>query len=332
MKILKIILIITGIIIILILGGISYLKFALPNIPVKDISVNSTSVRVAHGEYLANHVMVCMDCHSVRDWSYFSGPITSGTLGAGGDKFSREMGFPGNFYAPNITPYHLKSWSDGELYRAIVSGIDRDGDPLFPVMPYHSYGKADKEDIYSIIAYIRSLDPIKKDVPESEADFPMSLIMHMIPQEAEHHVQPPSSDKIAYGKYLTTIAACADCHTPFDQGQPVADMKFAGGMEYQLPFGTLRAPNITPDVATGIGSWTEDVWLNRFHSYDSIHKLERKNGLEEYNSLMPWNMYAGMETEDLKAIFAYLQSLKPIKHEVEKVTYRNADQQAMGSH
>ena len=322
MKILKIILIIVGIIIILILAGISYVKYGLPNIPVKDISVNATPERVERGEYLANHVMVCIDCHSVRNWDYFSGPITPGTFGAGGDEFTREMGFPGNFYAPNITPYNLKSWSDGELYRAIVSGVNKEGKPIFPLMPYHSYGKADKEDIYSVITYIRSLKPIKKDVPESEADFPMSMIMNMIPTEPAHQEKPDPADQLAYGKYLATVSACADCHTPFEKGQPVTEMIYAGGREFELPFGTLRTPNITPDMATGIGSWTEAVWLKRFEIYDSIHKLDRTNGLMEYNSLMPWNMYAGMKEEDLKAIYAYLKSLKPISNKVEKVTHR----------
>lgn len=320
MKALKVVLIILGIILILILGATGYIRFFKPNIPVKDINVTTTPDRVEHGEYLANHVMVCMDCHSVRDWSYFSGPITPGTFGAGGDKFPREMGFPGDFYSPNLTPHHLKDWSDGEIYRAIASGVGKDGKPLFPLMPYLSYGKADIDDIYSVISYLRTLDPIKNDVPDSEVDFPMSLIMHMIPQEPKHQTRPPESDKVAYGKYLATIAACADCHTPFDQGQPVAGMMYAGGREFTLPFGILRAPNITPDIATGIGSWTEEVWMNRFHSYDSIHKLERKKGLTEYNSLMPWNMYAGMKEEDLKAIYAYLKSLDPVHHEFEKIT------------
>ena len=332
MKVLKVILIIVAIIAIILFAAVAYIKYFKPSIPVKDISVSNTTARVEHGEYLANHVMVCMDCHSERDWSYFSGPITPGTFGAGGDEFTREMGFPGHFYAPNITPYHMNEWSDGEIYRAIVSGVDKGGDPLFPVMPYLSYGKAEKEDIYSVIAYIRTLDPIEKEVPDSEVDFPMSLIMHMIPQEPQHKKRPQESDKVAYGKYLATIAACADCHTPFDKGQPIVDMMYAGGRAFELPFGILRAPNITPDMATGIGSWTEAVWLNRFHSYDSIHKLERKKGMTEYNSLMPWNMYAGMSREDLKAIYAYLKSLDPVYHEVEKITYRDKDKQAMGNH
>jgi len=317
----KIILWIIGIFLVIVIVGLGYLKFFMPNIDVKEISVEITPERVARGEYLANHVMVCMDCHSVRDWSLYSGPITVGTLGAGGDEFTKEMGFPGDFYAPNITPYHLSDWTDGEIYRAITAGVDRDGNPLFPIMPYHSYGKADTDDIYSVIAYIRSLKSIKKDVKDSEPDFPFSLIMHMIPQEAQPGKIPSKSNLVEYGEYLTTVAACADCHTPFEEGQPVEGMRFAGGMEFELPFGTLRAPNITPDNATGIGNWTREVFVNRFQSYDSVHKLEKVNGLNEFNTLMPWNMYGGMKAYDLEAIYAYLKSLEPIEHKVEKVSY-----------
>lgn len=322
MKAIKIILWIIGILVVAIFVGVGYIRFFMPNIEADELTVEITPERLERGEYLANHVMVCMDCHSVRDWSLYSGPITAGTLGAGGDEFTREMGFPGDFYAPNVTPYHLRDWSDGEIYRAITSGIDREGNPLFPVMPYHAYGRADKEDVYSVIAYIRNLEPVEKDVPESDPDFPFSLIMRMIPQEANHQVRPPETNTVEYGKYLATVAACADCHTPFEKGQLVRDMMYAGGREFELPFGTLRAPNITPHMATGIGAWTENVFVNRFQSYDSIHKLDRVNGPMEYNTLMPWNMYGSMKEEDLKAIYAYLRSLEPIEHEVEKVTYR----------
>jgi mono/diheme cytochrome c family protein len=322
MKILKIILIIIGIVVILVLGVVGYVSFFLPNIAVKDIRVEITPERVERGEYLANHVMVCMDCHSRRDWSLFSGPISAGTLGAGSDGFTPEMGFPGTFYAPNITPANLTSWSDGEVYRAITSGVNRDGDPLFPVMPYHSYGHADQEDIYAVIAYLRTLKPIENEVPPSNPDFPMSIIMHLMPAEAQLVQRPRKEYLVAYGNYLATISACADCHTPFEKGQPVEGMHYAGGREFAMSWGTLHTPNLTPDKATGIGAWTELVWLNRFAAYDSIHKLPLVTASEQFNTLMPWHMYAQMSTDDLKAIYAYLQSLPPITNEVEKVTYR----------
>jgi hypothetical protein len=96
---------------------------------------------------------------------------------------------------------------------------------------------------------------------------------------------------------------------------------FAGGREFDMSFGTLRGPNLTPDRSTGIGSWTEEVFVKRFQSYDSTHKLERVNGTQMFNTLMPWNMYGQMKEEDLKAIYAYLRSLDPVVHKVEKVTF-----------
>ncbi len=324
-KAVKILFWIIGILVIVVFLGIGYLKYFLPNIEVKEIEVEITPERVLRGEYLANHVMVCMDCHSVRDWSLYSGPITQGSYGAGGDEFTKEMGFPGNFYASNITPFHLSEWTDGEIYRAVTSGVNKNGDPLFPIMPYHSYGKADTEDIYSVIAYIRSLQPIIKEVPESEPDFPFSMIMHMIPREAQPGKIPSKSDKEKYGEYLATVAACADCHTPFEKGRPVEGMQFAGGREFELPFYTIRAPNITPDKATGIGSWTKYVFVKRFQSYDSIHELAKVDFPKEFNTLMPWNMYGGMKQDDLEAIYTYLRSLDPIDNGVETVTYRNPE-------
>jgi len=322
MKVFKIIAWIAGGIVIIFVGIIAYVKFFLPNIPVKELSVEVTPERVERGAYLANHVMVCMDCHSTRDWSKYSGPLQPGTLGKGGETFDQKMGLPGKFISPNITPYKLKNWTDGEIYRAITSGVNKAGDPLFPLMPYHAYGKADNEDIYSVIAYLRQLEPVVNDVPRSQPDFPMGIIMNLMPAENSPSPIPSKDDRLAYGKYLTTVAACADCHTPLEKGKPVEALTLAGGREFEMPFGTLRAPNITSDQATGIGSWTQEVFVNRFKSYDSIEKLDSISGPDQFNTIMPWNMYAGMSNEDLQAIYAYLKSLQPISHEVEKVSYK----------
>ena len=93
----------------------------LPNIKVKELKVEVTNERVKKGEYLANNVMVCIDCHSLRDWSKYSGPIVPGTEWMGGEFFDQEQGLPGKYFATNITPYTLESWSDGEIYRAITA-------------------------------------------------------------------------------------------------------------------------------------------------------------------------------------------------------------------
>jgi hypothetical protein len=82
-----------------------------------------------------------------------------------------------------------------------------------PLVPYANYGKMDKEDVYDIIAYIRSLPEIKNDNKQSTADFPMSVIINTIPSKAQLVTKPSPSDSVAYGGYLVNVASCGDCHT-----------------------------------------------------------------------------------------------------------------------
>lgn len=173
-----------GVIVIAVAGTWIYITQFLPNIgKPTDITIQPSPERIERGRYLANNVAVCMDCHSSRDWSQFAGPL-SGNPGGGGEKFGREMDFPGNIYARNITPFNLSSWTDGELFRAITTGVNKDGEALFPVMPYLHYGQMAEEDIYSIIAYIRTLDPINSQIPKRELDFPVNLLVNTMPQKA----------------------------------------------------------------------------------------------------------------------------------------------------
>lgn len=312
----KIILIILIIIVVCVAIGASYLKFALPNVgAAPEISIDQTPERIQRGEYLANHVTVCMDCHSTRDWSLYSAPVVSGTLGKGGEYFGPEMGFPGRFYSRNITPAKLGNWTDGEIFRVITTGVDRNGKALFPVMPYSYYGKMDKEDIYDIIAYIRTIPPIDNEILDSKADFPMNFIMNTIPRKAALVEKPASSDSIKYGAYLANAAACMECHTQVEKGQVIPSLAYSGGREFVMPAGTVRSANITPDMETGIGIWTEDAFVQRFKLYADEDHLQKVSP-DQLNTIMPWAMYAGMDSTDLKAIYTYLKTLKPIKNEV----------------
>lgn len=325
MKVLKILGIIILIIAIIIAAVIGYVKIALPGIPVdENIKVEITPERVERGEYLANHMMACMDCHSTRDWSKFSGPLVPGTLGKGGELFDETMGLPGKFISPNITPYNLKDWSDGEIFRAITAGVKKDGTPIFPIMPYHSYGKANKEDIYSVIAYLRQLKSIDFENGNSEPNFPMGIIMHLMPAEPTFSKIPPKSQKVEYGKYVTTISGCADCHTPLEKGQPVMEKAFAGGREFEMPFGTLTSPNITPDKNTGIGNWSKEMFIARFKNYDLSHYNPPKVDMKkDFQTIMPWTMYAEMDTTDLEAIYEYLMSKSPIDNQITRIKMNN---------
>lgn len=321
-KAIRIALIVVLVVIGLIGSAITYILMARPKVAAApSFRVQATPEVLERGKYLANHVAVCTDCHSTRDWSKYAGPLVPGTEGKGGERFNEDLGFPGTFYARNITPHNLSKWSDGEIYRLITTGVTRDGEPIFPVMPYKAYSHMDPDDIKAIIAYIRTLKPIANEVPDSKANFPMNLIMRTMPEDVTTPGKRPSpSDKVAYGKYITTISACGDCHTPMEKGTPLPGMHMAGGFEFRLPAGTVRSSNITPHPANGIGNWTEEQFVQRFKMYLRPEVQNRPVGKTEMNTVMPWSMYAGMTEEDLKAIFAYLRTLQPNANKVEKFT------------
>ena len=318
-RITKIVLGVVGALIAFIGLGLTYVKVALPNVgPAPSLTVQATAAQIEHGRYLANSVASCMDCHSTRDISKLAGPMVPGTAGKGGEKFSREMGFPGNYYASNLTPTHLGNWTDGEIYRAITTGVSRDGHALFPVMPYLNYAQMDPADIKDIIAYLRTLQPIPNTILDAEPDFPMNFIINTIPAQGEAGKRPDSTDQIAYGKYVTTFAACADCHTPVDsQGKALPGMDMAGGRAFPIPAGTVRSMNITPD-SSGIGSWTKTAFVSRFRAYAGVNQPTVQP--DEFNTLMPWTMYAQMSDKDLGAIYDYLRTLKPVKNSVVRFT------------
>lgn len=300
--------------------ALAYVKLALPNVgPAPEMSIKATSAQIEHGKYLAHHVAACVDCHSTRDFTKLTAPLVDGTEGKGGEKFTPEQGFPGTFYSRNLTPVNLGGWTDGEIYRAITTGVSRDGRALFPVMPYQNYGRMDPSDIKDIIAYLRSLKPIPNEIPVPEPAFPMNLIINTIPAKQEPGHRPDTTDRVTYGQYLTTFAACNECHTPVNgQGQHLPGLAMAGGREFPMPTGMVRSMNLTPDKATGIGNWTKAAFIARFKAYKDTNQPIVQEG--EFNTLMPWTMYADMSEQDLGAIYDYLASLEPVPHKVERFT------------
>lgn len=316
---LKVVGVLLAVLVLVAIGGMVYITKALPNIAAPaDMKVEMTPQQIERGAYLANHVSVCMDCHSTRDWSKVSGPLVPGTLGKGGEHFGPEMGFPGDFYARNLTPFHLKDWTDGEIYRAITSGVSKDGHPFFPVMPYGHYGKMATEDVKAIIAYLRTLPPVESQQPASEAEFPMSIILHTIPTGAKPMPLPDANDP-RYGEYLTNAAACMECHTKQEKGK-VTGQPFAGGFEFKFPNGGIvRSANITPDEKTGIGAWDKATFIRTFKQFadSSYVPLPADPTGEKYQTTMPWTMYGGMSEHDLGAIYDYLHAQPAVVNEVE---------------
>ncbi len=301
---------------------LTYVKAALPNVgKAEDLKIEYTPERIARGKYLATSVTVCMDCHSKRDWSLFSGPLVPGTLGQGGERFDQTLGLPGLFVSKNITPHGLNRYTDGELLRVITTGVNKEGQAMFPLMPYPYYGRMDREDIFSIIAYLRTLSPIENAVEPSRPDFPMNFIINTIPKPSIPQKRPEKSDQIAYGAYMINASGCVECHTKVEKGRIIPELSFSGGREFAFADGSMvRSSNITPDVESGIGKWTEEMFIQKFKVFSDSSYVPEKVKPGEFNSWMPWVMYSGMDREDLAAIFHYLKSVKPISNKVEKFT------------
>jgi mono/diheme cytochrome c family protein len=278
---------------------------------------DSAKLLVERGEYIATKVAVCMDCHSKRDTVHFSLPVIPGTEGGGaGFPFTKAEAVPGEVWAPNITPYALKNATDEEIIRTLTTGVNKKGDTLFPIMPYHSYSKMAKEDLRAVVAYLRTLKPIESTVPPRKFFIPAAMFGPLPATNVEENKIPDPADKVKYGQYMITMAACAECHTPMGPQGPDFSKVFSGGFVFDNPVLKVAVANITPDSATGIGAWSEEVFVNKFKTNASEQMLSTKPGRK--NSIMPWSMYGKMKEEDLRAIYAYLRTVKPISNKVEK--------------
>ena len=278
----------------------------------------TTPARLTRGEYLVNVVTNCMGCHSEHDWTAHDAPPVPGTLGSGQD-MTVLKGFPGQVYAPNLTPdpTGAGNWTDDQLGRAIREGVGHDGRALFPFMPYPDFRWLSDEDLASIIVYLRSLPPVRKQRPPTELIFPVNYLIRSVPQPLDAPVpEPDLSTPEKRGRYLVTIAACTDCHTPRDaHGQPLPNMDFSGGLILDGPWGRVASTNITPDPS-GIPYYDVAMFTEAIRTgYVKARKL---------NQIMPWHAYRGMTDEDIASVFAYIKTLKPVRHHVdntEPLTY-----------
>ncbi|MFT3713558.1 MAG: hypothetical protein QM817_38365 [Archangium sp.] len=288
------------------------------NIPLPEVRSGGD---VERGRYLAENVGVCMSCHTPRDFSFFSGLPIRERLGEGADVGMVFGYWPPRvtMWAPNLTPTHLAEWTDAEIQRAFVSGLGRDGHSLMLAMPYDQYNALTVDDARAIIAYLRSLAPLKSEIPARKLPFPVEpFIVNIMPIEPHLVDRVPESNE-SKGKYLATVAGCLWCHSPMTKfDQVVKGKEWAGGHEFPRPRagaelaslvrgpGVIRTPNISMDARTGIGAWTKDVFIARFRgtNREALEKL--KPAENEMNTVMPWAAYAGMTEEDLGAIWDYL--------------------------
>jgi mono/diheme cytochrome c family protein len=201
------------------------------------------------------------------------------------------------------------AWTDDQLARAIREGIGHDGRALFPLMPYHNLRHMSDEDLAALIVYIRSLPPVRNPLPKTEIIFPVKYLIRNVPQPITEPVSSPDrSDRLKWGEYLVTIASCNECHTPQERGAPKPGLDYGGGFTLGGPWGSAASSNITPD-ATGIGYYDEALFIQLMRTgYVKARKL---------NSIMPFGEFGGLTDDDLKAMFAHVRTLKPVKHRVD---------------
>ena len=282
-----------------------------------------TPERLERGRYLVNGVVLCFDCHSqaikdFKDLKPGEAPVFT-KLGSGRVFFEDAKM---RLVVPNITPdveTGAGSWTDDQLARAILEGIGHDGRTLFPLMPYEDFRSLNDEDLASIIVYIRSLEPVRNPLPKSKIPFPVSRLINTAPQPVKGPVAEEAGYPVGRGRYLATVGHCAHCHTPKDKyGKPLPGMDFAGG--YEIMPG-IRTANITPDPS-GISYYDEKLFIKTMRTGHV--------GARPLNAPMPWWFFKNMTDDDLKAIFDYLRTVKPVHHRIDNSETVAAGQQVAG--
>ena len=152
----------------------SYMVARKPAIaPPSNIKVAMTPERIARGKYIFE-LSDCDGCHSGRDFTRFGGPVIADQRGAGrgvsegdGTAGARSLRATSRWIARRASAH----WTDGEKIRAIREGISRDGKTLFPMMPYTRFRKMSDEDVYSLVAFLNTLPPVKHNVAAERGGF-----------------------------------------------------------------------------------------------------------------------------------------------------------------
>jgi mono/diheme cytochrome c family protein len=210
--------------------------------------------------------------------------------------------------APNITQDKetgIGSYTDAELKQVMRKGIKKNGVPVAMIMPSGFYEIMTDRDLDAVIAYLRTVKPIKNTVAEPVYKIPQG---HPVPPGGDKpFTDAMMSDTVKKGFYLATIAHCMECHTPMGQrGREFATKLGAGGFEFPGPWGVSVARNITSSKTKGVGAWTDDE-IKR-----AITGGTSKDG-SKLKPPMGYHYYATVTPDDLDAIVAYLRTVPAVE-------------------
>ena len=287
-----------------VIGVPAYFYGAYPKMrPAPQLTAPATPEAIERGRYLAEALTGCIACHSPVDESK-PGDFPQPGLEYAGRVFPPEA-FPGTIVARNLTPdpeTGIGQWTDGEIVRAIREGVSRDGRPLFPLMNYPGYRDLSDSDVLAVVAYLRTLKPVKRDNGRTALDFPVGMMIRTVPQPLE---QPPAglpAAGIERGRAMMKVLLCGECHTPRDgRGNPLPDRELAGGGEFPGPWGVVYASNITSHPAAGIGTYSNDDLKRVFR--------EGRNRAGRELWVMPWSVTRNLTEPDLDALIAALREV-----------------------
>jgi mono/diheme cytochrome c family protein len=254
---------------------------------------------LARGTYLMDSIVACGNCHVQRDKGK---PLPDKGL-SGGMVFDEP---PFKAYASNITPdpeTGIGKWTDEQLGRAIREGIRPNGTVIGPPMPIAFYRGMSDTDLKAIVAYLRAQPPVRNAVPKSEYRIPLPKSYG--PPIKKPVATPSRKDPVKYGAYLAgPLGHCLDCHTPRVKGIPDMKRAGAGGNDFRGPWGVSVARNLTRHE-TGLKDWS-DAEIAR-----AIREGVRKDG-SRLKPPMAFDWYRNINDDDMKALIAYLRSLKPL--------------------
>ena len=273
--------------------------------PLPAIKASTDSAVIARGKHLVFTAAHCASCHGAAGADSLLELGLEPSLSGG-----REFKLPiGKMYAKNITPdmeTGIGRFTDAEIARALYYGVGRNRRALFDFMPFHNLSESDMQ---AVISFLRTQKPVYNKVPDHNFN-PLGNVVKAFLLEPTGPkgaiAKTMKSDTTAgYGGYLVNyIANCSGCHTKRDLmtgafiGPP-----FAGGTELEEGNGMkFVSPNITTDSSSRIFGWPFEKFKERF----------RKGSINKY-SPMPWASYKGMTDDELKAVYNYMQTVKPAK-------------------
>lgn len=251
----------------------------------------------ARGAYLAR-AGDCVSCHTAA----------GGPPYAGGYKLDTPFGY---LLSPNITPdaaTGIGRWTADDFYRAMHQGVNRQGQDMFPVMPFDFYTRVTREDSDALFAYLRSLPPANNAVLVNHLRFPFNQRWSMMVwrelyfSPGTYKPDPAKSAAWNRGAYLVEgLGHCSACHSPRNALGGIEKDKAYTGATVDGWF----ALNLSSELHTGLGSWTAE----QIATYLKTGAAPGKSASLGPMALVVKNSTSQMSDADLAAMATYLKDI-----------------------